>query len=365
MSYNGSRRISQEEKVTLEFPENFIKRDRTKREPEVIFFLGAGASINAGIPDTKTFVEKFQSYLEENNLEYSEKVENIVKNIEDTNLTKDVEVLMEVLERKASLGSENPDPLLSLSEEEIADIDKDTSQDILDELRMFIRNKAIPDSENVEYFSNLLKVVRARPLKIFTVNYDTCIEQMCEKHKLNYSDGFELSWDPTNFSEDNDINIYKLHGSAIWYRASESGFVKLPLSINPQTQLKNLELIGGESLSEVILYPSRKDTFLPPMIYLMRKFSETLNDRTNRLLVVVGYSFRDQYVRDILWEAFRKNPDLRMIFISPNAPEIYEDKLKFYKPVGENVPSSAKGKVITLPLKFEDIIGELDSILDI
>jgi hypothetical protein len=100
------------------------------------------------------------------------------------------------------------------------------------------------------------------------------------------------------------------------------------------------------------------------LIELKKKLEKT------KFLFVVGYSFRDDHIRRILWDAARKNKDLIVFLISPNSHKIYHDKIRDYETPGlphafssdfssedfdAATPSELAGRVICLPYKFENV----------
>lgn len=113
----------------------------------------------------------------------------------------------------------------------------------------------------------------------------------------------------------------------------------------------------------------RKWEYAEPFLELLLKLKEMLERA--KFVIVVGYSFRDDYITRIFWDAARRNKDLTLIFISPSSQEIYENRLKTYKtpelPHAFSVdfepsafdayfPSALSGRVIRLPYRFEDTL---------
>jgi len=44
------------------------------------------------------------------------------------------------------------------------------------------------------------------------------------------------------------------------------------------------------------------------------------------VLTIIGYSFGDEYVNQIIEQGMRKNPKLRVVVVSPEAERKYENK---------------------------------------
>jgi len=78
--------------------------------------------------------------------------------------------------------------------------------------------------------------------------------------------------------------------------------------------------------------------------------------KDTKIIVIVGYSFRDNYIVHMLWDAARVNEDLHIVLIAPNAKEIFDSKLKF---IDKDSPSRIHDRVICLPYPFSTVIYEL------
>lgn len=78
----------------------------------MFFFLGAGASVNAGVPDTYAFVNEFiASIREPSKKETVEKIVQILKEWKETEI--DIELLLETLTK---LENKKQEPLLRFFE---------------------------------------------------------------------------------------------------------------------------------------------------------------------------------------------------------------------------------------------------------
>ena len=135
----------------------------------------------------------------------------------------------------------------------------------------------------------LAPLVGFKPINIFSVNYDTCIELLCTKHKLTYTDGFGLYWNPELFNSDKfDIKLFKLHGSIMWYSTDYGNFVKL-LSNNMGGNSK-ITLFTEGIAQPLILYPiGGKLEYIEPIGYLSNQLQKNL--KLAELCIVAGYSF--------------------------------------------------------------------------
>lgn len=318
------------------------------KSSEIVFFLGAGASVAAGVPDTYSFVNKFIDNLRDPNKE--ETIKKIVQILENGKEPKKIDV-EDLLETLTKLENREQESLLKFYD--VGDFilkGYSEKEPLINDLKDFIKSKAIVSEEKIRYLQHLLGFVEEfRPLDIISVNYDTCIEQFCNAHKLDYQDGFDVHWNPKTFAAEHvDIRLYKLHGSVIWYQSDRGGYIKLPI----MTEASKIQLFTGESAENLILYPMQKWDYAEPLLELLVEIKHLLESKT--CLIVVGYSFRDDHIRRIFWDAARKNKELHLILIDPKAYQIYSKKLKYYDEKQRN-PSSLYGKVVCLPYQFEKV----------
>lgn len=148
-----------------------------------------------------------------------------------------------------------------------------------------------------------------------------------------------------------------MHGSIIWYQnAKTKECMKIPIrAFSDDSKPVHLKLIYGEDVKPLLIYPAQKAEYIEPLTDLQLMFKQRLLKDT-RVLVVVGYSFRDDYIVHMLWDAARANKDLHLILISPNAQEIFDKKLKF---TDKDSFSRLDNRVICLPYPFSTVISRL------
>jgi len=320
------------------------------KSSEVVFFLGAGASAYAGVPTTYSFVDEYVESIDE-----SEKRETIKKIVDTLGQWKkdhiDIELLLDTLTK---LKDKNREPLLQFYTNKTYILEGyHEKEPLVNNLKDFIKSKAIVETEDkIRYFEPFRELIEElRPLDIISVNYDTSIEQFCNCYRLTYEDGFDVHWNPVVFQKEHtDIRLYKIHGSVMWYQSDRGGYIKLPVMVREN----KVQLINGEKAENLMLYPMQKWNFAEPILELLVEMKHILESESCKFLIVVGYSFRDDHITRILIDAARKNRELQLILIDPNAYEIYSKNLKYYD-TSEKIPSSLKGRVICLPYLFEKV----------
>ncbi len=325
-----------------------------QQSSDVIFLLGAGASVGAGVPDTFEFVKKFiKSIKNDEDKRTINKIVEVLMNQKGSDI--DVELLLETLTK---LDTRDREPLLNFFEINRFILNGySEKRPIIERLKDFIKGKAIIRSEQqIRYLEPILGFIEEyTPLDIISVNYDTCIEQFCNVYEIQYEDGFDIGWNPEVFDRPNvRIRLYKLHGSVIWYRSDRGGYIKLPI----MTDAAGIKLITGEKAESLMLYPMQKFDYAEPLLELLIKVKNIVQNQLCRVLVVVGYSFRDDHIRRIILDAAAKNRELIVILIDPKASQIYHEKLKYYD-ADLHIPSSLNGRVVCLPYNFERVFPYL------
>lgn len=342
-----------------------MANDNLKQRQEVIFFFGAGASVDAGIPDTYQFVEDFKAYIENRSTRLHRQLVEILEIREAFNkkhfgITKkqvDVEQLLYTLDL---LIEKDKNPLLDFYESKEFNLylKAENFVKLKKLLEAFIREKVtVEDEKKLEYLKELLKF--DTPLEIYSTNYDTCIEQLSHINHLRYTDGFDIYWNGENFNKDFDVKHFKMHGSVIWYENKKTKeIVKIPVHGFIKGKKVDLKLIYGEDVKPLLIYPAQKPEYIEPLTELQLMFKKRLINKATKILVVVGYSFRDDYLIHMLWDASRINKDLHIFLVSPSAQQHYKNRLKFIDK-DKKALSRIHDRVVCLPYPFSTVIYQL------
>ena len=323
--------------------------------PKTIFFFGAGASKPADVGTTLELVDEFKNYLSGRGDEEILKttLSEIIHHLGGTDV--DIEQLMTALKK---LETRDGDDLLKFYDSKTLKINNpDVIGHLLHLLRMFIQETTSVKEDKIHFLKPLSSF--DKPVTVFSVNYDTVIEQFCNVYKLKYTDGFDFEWNPKLF-EDTTLNFHlkKIHGSIMWYKTDNGNYVKLPLP--PKDEI---ELIFGEKATPLLLYPMEKWEFVEPLLELLLQFKTQLVDV--EFVIIVGYSFRDSHIVRLLHESARKNDNLIVLLVAPNSRNLYEEHLKYYPSENnqEKIPTMLKDRVLCLQYGFEQIIGSLRDIV--
>ena len=295
--------------------------------------------------------------IEENKLDETEKEEiyklGIEVKLEDfLNYLYALKYLMEQSEdliSKVEIDLEKLEQLIETIKKaifEMCDIDKISFDD-----NHFLKkeeNNEIKDKMKKEgkytYHKSFLTSLLQRPLNlrranIFTLNYDLAFEYACDELGIEYINGFvgfnKRNFRPEVYSYDfffpgdttegkvrrieRVIKYYKLHGSLNWVYRNQNknnpyGLYEIPIEL-VRMNLKNEE----DNLGEIMIYPtsSKKEYTLNfPYSELFRKFADRLQ-QPEAVLFVVGYSFYDEHINDIIYQALA-NPSFTLIIVDFN-----------------------------------------------
>lgn len=302
------------------------------KKDEIVFLLGAGASVDAGIPASQQMIGKLQDLLTDdadwqgyaslyNYLKsaiiYGHGLRGIFDpkrfNIEDL-----VGTLDDLLK-----GDEHPlFPFIGSWAPKLPEV-AGSSLAKLSELRQRIV-KELRDSwvqltydRDASYFGGIARFQQEyqHPLRVFTLNYDLCVEKGCRDAKVErgFGDGSTWDWRVYDEIEDSsmpDILLYKLHGSIDWTRDNTGNLIYRDAPIAP----KDLEIIFGTTY---------KLQYVDPFLYFayeLRRWTIT----SGRLIVTVGYSFSDEHINGILGQALASDPSKRLLAVAPCTDETEE-----------------------------------------
>jgi len=183
-----------------------------------------------------------------------------------------------------------------------------------------------------------LKKILSRPLNLkrvnlFTLNYDTLIEQAADAEGVVLLDGFvgtirrifrPESYDqdlyfPAETTEgqvhrlDRVIHLYKLHGSNTW-RAQKPDWDD-PYGVSMENDLR-------VDADKVLIYPTPSkygDILGMPYAELFRRFAASVV-RPQSTLFVIGYGFCDDHVTAIIRQALAI-PSFTLVIVDPYAAE--------------------------------------------
>lgn len=298
------------------------------RENSLLFLLGAGASVDAGIMHAKDMTNDIEDKVQHcNEFKQFKDLYNFLKSsiiyqrglegeFNDRGAT--IEDLLNVLsdinlkhqnKLYPFIGSWNVHLLKVAGDdfEQVAALDKTIREQLFDWIN--IRNY-----DNAVYFNGFGALANeiGIALRVFTLNYDLCVENALLRSGVSMELGFnaEKNWEATQFdssqTDDSGIYLYKLHGSIDWVRDKEEGHLLVKCD-SPQ---KNPELIFGTTA---------KMSSIDPYLFNVHEFRKYSLEEPVRFIVSIGYSFSDDYINKLISQAMRRNNKLNLLTVSPSA----------------------------------------------
>ena len=168
-------------------------------------------------------------------------------------------------------------------------------------------------------------------LNIFTTNNDLFNETALDSLNIHYINGFgggiNKFFNPALFSYifskrmdtsiekyepvENMVNLYKIHGSVNWIEDNS----------NVNTFFKIREVSYPEKLkakTNILIYPTptkQNKSLGSPYVELFREFQKKLLI-PHSVLFVIGYSFSDEHVNNIIYQALATNSTINIVIIN-------------------------------------------------
>jgi hypothetical protein len=303
----------------------------SSRSTDIVFLLGAGASVEAGIPMSATMIDKIESLLKEHGdwkpfhdlynhvksaIHYSAGLKGRFNNEVPFNIETVVNALYE-LER----NEEHPlypfiaawnSRFVALADKDFANV-RAFRRLILKELKRWMCPE---DASKASYYEGFINVQRGLnyPLHTFSLNYDLCMERLSSS-QFRLETGFagygpSYLWDWERF-EQNDTSpdtlpqvfLYKLHGSINWKRDEGKNLFSV----------EQIEVVDSDAMDVIFGRDFKLEAADPYLFYAYQFRRATLQ---SRLIVVVGYGFADSHINKMLTQAFRTDEVRRLVVVS-------------------------------------------------
>lgn len=280
----------------------------------------------------------------------------------------------QILERRAELQNGNGEPISVSFEQLLAQlhrwraalpergrrlqIDTDPAVDVTgDDLDKAIDHatRALADAcrlpidgknEGRSTYSTFLRKILTRPLNLkrvnlFTLNYDTLVEQAADAEGVVLLDGFvgtqrrifrpecyeQDLYFPAETTEgrvhrfDRVVHLYKLHGSITW--VAEEPSIENPYGVRAD---------AGADGQGVLIYPTPAkygETLGMPYAELIRRFAAAVV-RPQSVLFTIGYGFGDDHVNAIIRQALGV-PSFTLVIVDPKPCSDFVRRLKEQK----------------------------------
>lgn len=339
------------------------------------FLLGAGCSsykvvIKDGNENTSkelgisTMIGLFYEFIEKNNFKFLDLTQEKIINELDKNLENLLEYLYSFDLVTSKFGSDKKITFNDVHQKKLA---KDIT-DAISSIKRFIKDAILSKTKSTEvielyksFYQKIINKNRKNPINIFTTNYDVYNETALDRLNFLYNNGFsgtvERKFNPMlykymyveNMNLNKDVwepvsyyfNLIKLHGSITW----EKHDIEIYENINLKNDNDNKSI---DEANKVMIYPSPlkdRSTLMTPYSDLFR-FLENSLFLNNSTLIVIGYSFGDDHINRVIYNALA-NPTFRLIIFgnSDNIKKLIERNDKRITIIySENIEKSNNNK---------------------
>ena len=317
----------------------------TRQHGETMLFLGAGASVFAGMPTTKGLIRDVLQQVLPQEKWKSPQAASLVRNIVRHHEGQDVEVLYQTIRRMTDAeklheeamkhkmaGDNNPawkrEILTTSAYGSDIENKKNETEDIAENIDTFeslevaIRNTLLDRlmvkrdyiTAVVEQYDGLFEHV---PRNIATTNYDNVLETYCERKKLDMVNGFK----PSHLG---DRRIWKGEHDGAWAVGEDAlRLVKLHGSIAWQEDGDDILEIGRpgmrDTTRDVMIAPTLGEKDYDSKIFptLWKRFEAILAE--TELLIVAGFSFRDPKINRMFRSRLKRTAEnpMKLLYIDP------------------------------------------------
>jgi len=322
-----------------------------------VFLFGAGASMDAGCLSSKQMLVDLKTSIDENagtgtGAEFSAIYGFIIQSLvyqralkgdpesklfELTNVEDFVAVLGQMLDREYVV----PPPLIGnwnskitgweLKNENVFKEFQDFAYDcLINKWTQFKKDRA---EELLRPIKTLLESDENFDMSIFSLNYDLIFESVFNSEQEHLVDvGFSQkrwSGDFTDPHSSAKLKLYKLHGSVDWYFDDSDEEIKegVPEGVRPL----------------VVFGSGPKLQSYDPFLSLLGGFRDKLKSAS--VFVVIGYSFQDKYINNILIQSLSAGLNKKLLIVDPFLPV---DVMKFIDRVEKFQALKSMNEIINL-----------------
>lgn len=299
--------------------------------PEQNWLLGAGISFNANIPLMYPLTHRAIELISD-----KPEILKLVDTIK-SQLPKDahIEHILSHLGDYSAIASRSVTKSISIGEDEfglekIEYAHNEILNSIANTIRYgYVEGKEIGDSNNFivkidehfEFIKTLFYNFRAginerrKPVRLFTTNYDTLLEDALSLNKIPYWDGFSggaVAYRNYRYGQDEPLGdakafVVKMHGSIDWYQ-NDDGYL-WRVRDRDTYPIKN---------QRVLIYPQSTKyiaTQKDPFSSQFDLFRKAISSPSYNVLIVCGYSFGDDHINQEI-SLSMSNPDSKTVLLA-------------------------------------------------
>lgn len=311
-------------------------------DKSVVFLLGAGCSYDAGVPISKDMIKKLESLLDDKQplkdlyeyvkytMEYGFKLTNQETEFNIESLLITLHLLEE--NKKARLY-----PFITGYSNNLLDVAGDNYKNVTSLIELIQEELpkwvTLSSYHRASYYNRFEKFQKEYnfALRVFSLNYDLCLEKNCGDSIVETGFWDDQQWDGNRFlqavDEETTIYLYKLHGSINWERTNNELIISQQQGIVP-------DIIFGTDL---------KMQSIDPYLFYLYEFRKYL--LSAEVIIVIGYSFNDAHINDLIRQAMIRGSDKKLITVGPvndneNEKSIDNEKIRIGKKINLEEPDN-------------------------
>lgn len=316
------------------------------------FFFGAGTSMALGMPGINQLTLKILSQINTDGI-----LENILNQLKLEKESKSNITIEDILNKIRMIRELTNDReeynYLDLTGKAAKKLDIDICNNIY-QILLKKENIILSDEEKFnipkKFFVWLNNLNKDEIIEVFTTNYDLIFERALETLEIPFFDGFIGAYKPFFCQESVEnitklstmpfewIRLWKLHGSLGWFwEEVENRYKVIRLGSNSK-ELNN---------NELVIYPSKdkyQSSRKQPFISYFDRLKSHLSYNEG-MFIISGYSFGDEHINDIFFDALRKNQRLHIIVLLFKDDELKKIKDKAILYPNMTLLSPTKGVV--------------------
>lgn len=277
------------------------------------FFFGAGTSCAFGLPNIMTLTNECKKHLDSSEQKRFDNIEQTIRDLEGKKVVS-IEDILNYVRQISDLTQGRTDYNFgSITGKEAIELDKKICEAIFEVIK---EKEEFADVSDLRRFMAWYDSANRDFIKeIYTTNYDMLLEMALEANYTPYFDGFTGSYEPffspesiEYFPKEGDftdkwIRLWKIHGSLNWIKKERTS-----------TSAERIVRIGKIETpeNELMIYPSKEKYNLSrkePFIAYFDRMKKYLQ-QGELVFICSGYSFSDQHINDIIFNALRQNKRL-------------------------------------------------------